>query len=112
MKYFIKRKKLPYSETHHDFTLTICLGIMQGETGEYEAKVQIPVESYRDGLRTYRNFIRDQKEYQERAQDSPQASNSPEKNRKQQSNSQGTSDSPQVGNILKESPWKRAIALN
>lgn len=63
MKYFIKQKKLPYSEDHHDFTLTICLGIVQSETGGYEAKVQIPVESYRDGLLFYRRFIQEQREY-------------------------------------------------
>lgn len=63
MKYFIKRKKLPYSEDHHNYTLTICLGIVQSETGGYEAKVQIPVESYREGLFLYRRFLQEQKEY-------------------------------------------------
>lgn len=78
MKYFIKQKKLPYSEDHHDFTLTICLGIVQSETGGYEAKVQIPVESYRDGLTIYRQFIREQKEYLAQIQQEQHASPSQE----------------------------------
>ena len=63
MKYFIKQKKLPFSEDHHDFTVTICLGLVPGDVESYEAKIQFPAESYRDGLAMYRRFVQEQKDY-------------------------------------------------
>lgn len=63
MKYFIKQKKLPFSEDHHDFTVTICLGLVPGDVESYEAKIQFPAESYRDGLALYRRFVQEQKDY-------------------------------------------------
>ncbi|MEM7770402.1 MAG: hypothetical protein AAGA75_05835 [Cyanobacteria bacterium P01_E01_bin.6] len=63
MKYSIKQKKLPFSEEHHDFTLVIHLGIVKGEMESYDARLQFPAESYRDGLALYRQFVQDQKEH-------------------------------------------------
>ena len=73
MKYFIKQKKLPFSEEHHDFTLTICLGMVQGDAESYEAKIQFPAESYRDGLSLYRRFVQEQKEFFGKSQEFGQA---------------------------------------
>ncbi|MEB3213907.1 MAG: hypothetical protein VKL39_21345 [Leptolyngbyaceae bacterium] len=63
MKYVIKHQKLPFSEEHHDFTLIIHLGKVTSEAGSYEAKLQFPTESYREGLALYRQFVNDQKDY-------------------------------------------------
>ncbi|MEL6222356.1 MAG: hypothetical protein AAFQ57_08190 [Cyanobacteria bacterium J06626_14] len=63
MKYAIKHRKLPFSEEHHDFTLIIHLGKVTTEAGTYEAKLQFPAESYREGMALYRRFVNEQKEY-------------------------------------------------
>jgi hypothetical protein len=63
MKYVIKQHKLPFSDEEHDFTLTIHLGKIINDAGHYEAKLQFPAQSYREGLAIYRQFVNEQREY-------------------------------------------------
>lgn len=67
MKYLIRRKKLPFSRDNQFYTLTICLGnVNTADATTFEARVQLPVSSYREGLRQYRKFLQEQKIFLDR----------------------------------------------